>query len=89
MIASFILIAASLLGILIPSISIIELFLFAELISIASIYIFLSILIPMLFPLRSDPESIFIGGVGKPPYISVDQMYSPSVPIFEGKIKED
>jgi hypothetical protein len=72
-----------------PSRNIIELFLFAELISIATIYIFLSTLIPTLFPIKSNPESIFIGGVGKPPYISENELYSPSLPIFEGKIIED
>ncbi len=89
MIFAFSIMVISSIGILTPSRNIIELFLFVELISITSTYVFLAILIPSLFPIKTDPESIFIGGVGKPPYISADEIYSPQLPFFEGKIIEE
>ena len=82
-------IGVSSIGIITLARTIIEFFLFAELISIASVYIFLIILIPTLFPTKPDPRAIFIGGAGRPPYISAEEMYSPSLPIFEGKMIED
>jgi hypothetical protein len=86
---AIVIIGVSSLGISMFSWNIIELFLFAEFISIASIYLFLTILIPALFPKKSDPEAIFIGGAGKPPYVSADEIYSPSLPIFEEEITEE
>ncbi len=89
LIFAILVIGISSIGITLFSKSIIELFLFAEFISIASIYIFLTTLIPALFPKKSDPEAIFIGGAGKPPYVSAEELYSPSLPIFEEENSEE
>ncbi|WP_455369085.1 hypothetical protein [[Eubacterium] cellulosolvens] len=60
----------------------IEVFLCAELVTISAFYIFFTIIIPALHPMKIDPEKIFIGGVAKPPYISSSELLSPDIPLI-------
>jgi hypothetical protein len=78
--AAFVLTAGS-LGILITR-NLVEVFLCAELITIALFYIFFTATIPVTFAQKQDPEAIFIGGAGKPPYISADELYSPRLSVI-------
>ncbi|MEM3571759.1 MAG: hypothetical protein QW589_07535 [Candidatus Bathyarchaeia archaeon] len=66
-----------------------ELFFYAELISIATIYILISAIIPILYPKKICPEAIFFGGTAKPPYIYPKEVYSPPFTLLEGKMKEE
>jgi hypothetical protein len=66
-----------------------ELFFYAELISIATIYILISAIIPTLYPKKIRPEAIFFGGTAKPPYIYPKEVYSPPFALLEGKVKEE
>jgi hypothetical protein len=80
--SAFVLAAGS-LGILVTR-NIIEVFLCAELISIALFYVFFTSAIPIAFPQRKDPEAIFIGGAGKPPYVSADELLAPRLALLPG-----
>ncbi|MEM2227192.1 MAG: hypothetical protein QXR82_00070 [Candidatus Bathyarchaeia archaeon] len=66
-----------------------ELFFYAELISISTIYMLLSIIIPTLYPKKIKPESIFFGGAAKPPYIYPEEVYSPPLPLLEEKVEKE
>ncbi|MFQ6075381.1 MAG: hypothetical protein ACE5Z5_04500 [Candidatus Bathyarchaeia archaeon] len=66
-----------------------ELFLFAELVSVAAFFIFFTVLIPTVFPQKRRPEAIFIGGAAKPPYIHPEEIFSPGLPLLAGEIDED
>ena len=85
--AAFLLAAGS-FGILVTR-SIVEVFLCAELISIALFYIFFTAIIPVVFPQRKDAEAIFIGGAGKPPYVSSSELFSPHLTFIPGKAAEE
>jgi len=78
--AAFVLAAGS-FGILLTR-NIVEVFLCAELISIALFYILFTSAIPIAFPQRKDPEAIFIGGAGKPPYISATELLTPKLTLL-------
>ncbi len=60
---------------------VVEFFLLAELTSIATFYVFFSVLIPTLFPKPAPPESVFICGLGKPPYLDEREVYEPPYPL--------
>jgi len=69
--------------------TLVELFLFAELVSVATFFLFFTVLIPAVFPQKRRPEAIFIGGVTKPPYIYPEELFSPGLPLLAGEINED
>lgn len=85
--AAFVLTAGS-LGILLAR-NLVEMFLCAELISIALFYIFFTATISVAFPQKRDPEAIFIGGAGKPPYISASELYSPQLSLILGQTDQN
>lgn len=66
--------------------NIIEIFLCAELVSIAFFYIFSTVIIPATFPRKANAEAIFLGGAAKPPYLSSEEVLSPQLPLILGKI---
>jgi len=66
--------------------SVIEVFLCAELVSIAFFYVFYIATIPAIFPRKTNSEAIFLGGAAKPPYVSSDEILSPQLPFILGKI---
>lgn len=69
--------------------TLVELFLFVELVSTATFFIFFTVLIPTVFPQKRRPEAIFIGGAAKPPYIHPEEIFSPGIPLLAGEIDED
>ena len=75
-------------GMLLTS-NLVEVFLFAELISIALFYIFFTVAIPATFPRKKDPGAIFIGGAGKPPYISSSELFTPQLSLISSRIEQD
>lgn len=81
--AAFVLAAGS-FGILVAG-NVIETFLFAELITIALFYILFTATIPAVFPQKRNPEAIFIGGAGKPPYVRAEELYSPRLSLISGE----
>jgi len=81
--AAFVLVGGS-FGILVAR-NLVEVFLSAELISIALFYILFTATIPIAFPQKKNPEAIFIGGAGKPPYVSADEMFSPQLSLVPDK----
>jgi hypothetical protein len=81
--AVFVLTAGS-FGILLTR-NLVETFLCAELISISLFYIFFTATIPIIFPQKKNPEAIFIGGAGKPPYISANELFSPQLSLIPGR----
>ena len=78
---SVILLCIGSIGIIIARTAI-EVFLCAELVTISTFYIFFTIIIPALHPMKIDPEKIFIGGVAKPPYISSSELLTPDIPLI-------
>lgn len=66
----------------------IEIFLCAELVTISAFYIFFTVIIPAIKPMRIDPEQIFIGGVAKSPYVSASELLSPGIPLISEKIDD-
>jgi hypothetical protein len=84
--ASFVLAAGS-FGILVAR-NLVETFLFAELITIALFYILFTATIPVAFPQKRDPEAIFIGGAGKPPYVRAEELYSPRLSLISSEREE-
>ena len=70
-------VSASSIGIFLAR-SVIELLLCAELISIASLYLFFVVMVPAVFPRRVDAETIFLGGAAKPPYVFPEEVYKPT-----------
>lgn len=55
------------------------LFLFAELASLVSFYIFFSVIIPSLFPEYRNVDENFNCGAGET-YLTADEMYNPKTP---------
>lgn len=55
----------------------VEFFLGVELISVAYLYVFFSVIIPAVFPKKVKAEAVFIGGVARAPYIRSDELYAP------------
>ena len=84
---SIILLCIGSIGIIIARTAI-EVFFCAELVTISAFYIFFTIVIPALHPLKIDPEKIFIGGVAKPPYISSSELKSPDIPLISEEYNE-
>ncbi|MDD1721182.1 MAG: hypothetical protein LUP95_04265 [Euryarchaeota archaeon] len=69
---------------------VVEFFLLAELTSIATFYVFFSVLIPTLFTKPPQPESVFICGLGKPPYLGEREAYEPPYPLVtSGRIQTE
>jgi len=66
---------------------IVEIFFYIVLISISSIHILLFIFVPTLYPKKIDPETVFLGGATKPPYVNLKEVYSPYVYFSLKKIK--
>ena len=81
--AAFVLAAGS-FGILVAR-NLVETFLFAELITVALFYILFTATIPVAFPQKKNPEAIFIGGAGKPPYVRADELYSPRLSLISSE----
>lgn len=50
-----------------------------ELLIISVVYIVFSIIVPNLYPRKIDPETVFIGGATKPPYVNPNEVYSPTL----------
>jgi len=69
--------------------NLVEVFLFAELISVALFYIFFTVAIPATFPRKKDPEAIFIGGAGKPPYVSSRELLTPQLSLIPGWVEQE
>ncbi|MEM3382331.1 MAG: hypothetical protein QXI59_05795 [Candidatus Bathyarchaeia archaeon] len=61
----------------------IEMFLCAELVTISTFYIFFTVIIPATRPLKVNPETIFLGGVARTPYISATELYAPGIPFIK------
>ncbi|MCX8168667.1 MAG: hypothetical protein N3E39_00365 [Candidatus Methanomethylicia archaeon] len=74
---------------LIPFISnFILLVLLVEIASITTFYLAFIIFIPWFQSRKIDLESIFICGLAKPPYISLDEVYLFNIPFMEVKVDE-
>ncbi|MFX1486825.1 MAG: hypothetical protein ACFFBS_07005 [Promethearchaeota archaeon] len=63
--------------------NLLEFFLLAELVAVATFFILFSVLIPSLFPEEVKTEEIFTGGAAKAPYISDDEVLRPVIPFLE------
>lgn len=55
----------------------VEFFLGVELISVAYLYVFFSVIIPAVFPKKVKAEAVFTGGAARAPYIRSDELYAP------------
>ncbi len=77
-IALFILVI-SVVGALVAGSSIVTLFLFAELASLVSFYMFFSVIIPSLFPEYRDVDENFNCGASEI-YLDAGEMYEPKTP---------
>jgi len=84
---SLLLLTAGSIGIAVAQTSI-EIFLCAELVTISTFYIFFTVIIPALHPVRVDPSRIFIGGVARPPYISATELFSPGIPLISEELDD-
>ena len=77
-IALFILVI-SVIGALVSGTSFVTLFLFAELASLVSFYMFFSVIIPSLFPEYRDVDENFNCGASEI-YLDAGEMYGPKTP---------
>ena len=78
-IIAIIILIISVLGALFANGQIIMLFLFAELASLVSFYIFFSVIVPSLFPELRDVDENFNCGASEL-YLNPEEMYNPKLP---------
>jgi hypothetical protein len=69
----------SVIGALVLGSSLVLLFLFAELATLVSFYMFFSVIIPSLFPEYRDVEENFNCGADEA-YLNADEAYAPRTP---------
>jgi hypothetical protein len=84
-IAIFILVISVLGALFFAAQGLIMLFLFAELASLVSFYIFFSVIIPSLFPEYRNVDENFNCGAGEI-YLNPEEMYGPKTPF--GGVKD-
>ena len=76
---ALVILAISVLGSLIVSSDLVLLFLFAELASLVSFYMFFSVIIPSLFPEQHSVDENFNCGANET-YLNAEEAYAPMTP---------
>ncbi len=76
---ALVILVVSVVGALVAGSSIVMLFLFAELASLVSFYMFFSVIIPSLFPEYRDVDENFNCGASEI-YLDAGEMYEPKTP---------